>query len=85
MRISLLNRRKEYEVPKDAIAEPFLIDINSNYEQVENADYEQYMSENERNYTTYGQNSVSEEKESKFIHTDVTYGQDALQERFKYI
>ena len=85
MRINLLSRREEYEVPVDAIVEPFLIDINSNSEQTESADYEQYMSENERNYTTYGQNSVNEEKESKFIHTDVTYGQDALQERFKYI
>ena len=40
------------------------------------------MSENERNYESYGRNSIVEEEESEFVHDDLTYGQDAIQDRF---
>ena len=52
-----------------------------NFEQTDNAEYEQYLSEKERNYATYGRDSVDEEKGSNFVHTNVTYGQNEVQER----
>ena len=58
------------------------LDYSFNPEQTDNLEYEQYRSENERNYETYGQNSTDEEEASEFVHADVTYGQDADQESF---
>ena len=96
MKLKLFNRRQEYEAPVDAVAETSFIQeswtINLlffvslycrfNSEQTDNSEYEQYRSENERNYDIYGQNSVDEEEDSEFTHADVTYGQDADQESF---
>ena len=59
-----------------------LLDYSFNSEQTDNSEYEQYRSENEQNYVTYGDNSVDKEEDSEFVHTDVMYGQDAVQERF---
>ena len=57
--------------------------INSlNFEQTGNSEYEQYLTENDRNYVTYGRNSVDEEDESDFVHDDVTYGKDTIQDSF---
>ena len=58
------------------------LDYSFNSEQADNSEYEQYLPANERNYETYGRSSVEEQEESNFVHTDVTYGQDAVQESF---
>ena len=73
----LSNRTVEH---KSVIFVSFYYSFNS--EQTDNSEYEQYLTENDRNYETYCQNSVDEEEESNFVHADLTYGRDAVQESF---
>ena len=53
------------------------LDCNFNSKQTDNGDYDQYLSENETNYATYGRNSIEEQEESY-----ITYGRDGVQESF---
>ena len=94
MKLKLFNRRQDHEPPVDSVAETafiqeslkkcfFLSNHNDlNLEQINNDDYEQYRSENERNYATYGRNSVEEGEQSDFVHANVLYGQTTVQDSF---
>ena len=49
---------------------------------MQNTEYEQYLSLNERNYAIYGQNSSNKDEQSNFVRADLIYGRDAVQESF---
>ena len=93
MKLKLFNRRQEREPPVDSVAETAFIQeslkkcflslyYDLNLEQINNDDYEQYRSENERNYATYGRNSFEEGEQSDIVHANVSYGQTAVQDSF---
>ena len=93
MKLKLFNRRQDHEPHVDSVAETAFIQeslkkcflsiyYDLNLEQTENDDYEQYRSENERNYATYGRNSVEEGEQSDFVHANVLYGQTTVQDSF---
>ena len=52
------------------------------FKQTDNTDYEQYGSQNEKEYEKYGRNSIDQDEESDFINTYLTYGQNEIQESF---